>query len=383
MSIICIALLLTLAQTAAALVLAGPDSFRSAYERLHCFDSNWYASIAELGYRCQVERLTEPGYQDNVAFFPGYPLAATALMQLLALPAKVALPLTAQLACFGFWTYFLLLLRRWDVPLRQQVLGLLAVLLYPGAFFLIVGYSESLFVMLVLGYIYWSEARGRLAWLLAALHGIALTATRFVGVAVVGFPVVHGWLQRRRLWPRVLLATVAMLGVLAFFAYCQAKFGRWEAYLRANEAGWRTRGDYFAVLRPSSYRPTWPATPDGAFCPDRFSRNAVPLTALFFAGLLWRESGGLCRNRAALLLIAGLLFYLAIGGKAGNNMGSMLRVLLPVHVVLVLCAVRDSATTCERNFSMRSRVALLALIVVCVCLQGYLVYRFTHGLWVA
>ncbi len=378
-------LLLAFAQTAAVLALSGQSDIRAAYACLSCFDSRWYASIIEEGYHYQPELLTHPGYQANFGFFPGYPLATRAVMSVVPLPAELALPLTAQLACAGFWTYFLLLLRRRRVPASTATVGVLAVLLHPGAFFLVLGYSEALFVLLMLGFLFWSAAPGAGAWFLAALHGFGLTATRYVGLAMTGYPVVREWCgERRRMGWCIVLAGVACLGVVAFFAWCQAAFGRWDLYLRLNEIGWQTHADYFAVFRPESYRPAPLFGPDGAFCPDRFSRNFVPLTTLFFGGLLWREwRCERLRERVGLYVCAGLLFYLAIGGKAGNNMGSMLRIVLPVHVLLVLAAVHQHTSSETTALSARRKWLLAGGGAVALLMQAYLAYRFTHRLWVA
>ena len=72
-----------------------------------------------------------------------------------------ALLITAQLAAWGFWSYFFLFCKRWNISPALQICGALLIAAHPAAFFLVAAYSESLFLMALLGFIYWSTAEGR------------------------------------------------------------------------------------------------------------------------------------------------------------------------------------------------------------------------------
>ena len=93
----------------------------------------------------------------NVAFFPAYPAIAAVLHHLFHLSLYKALLITAQIAAFGFWSYFFLFCDRWKVSPVLQFFGALAILAHPTAFFLVAGYSESLFMMALFGFMYWSN----------------------------------------------------------------------------------------------------------------------------------------------------------------------------------------------------------------------------------
>ena len=108
-----------------------------------------------------------------------------------------ALLITAQLAAWGFWSYFFLFCRRWNISPALQICGALLIAAHPAAFFLIAGYSESLFLMALLGFIYWSIAEGRSAKFWAAVHGIVMSATRIVGIVCAAFPLVRSVFQTR------------------------------------------------------------------------------------------------------------------------------------------------------------------------------------------
>src|SRR5246127_4964960 len=107
----------------------------------------------------------------NVAFFPAYPAIAALFRYGLNIDTGAALLITAQLAAWGFWSYFFLFCRRWNISSALQVCGALLILAHPAAFFLVAGYSESLFLMALLGFLYWSGVESRRARILAALHG--------------------------------------------------------------------------------------------------------------------------------------------------------------------------------------------------------------------
>src|SRR4051794_31926373 len=88
---------------------ATPAKLLVAYTRLVQFDSNWYWCIASEGY--QTEREFQPGKIGNVSFFPGYPLLVRGVHGATGLPWPICLLVVSQLACWGFWTYFLLILQ--------------------------------------------------------------------------------------------------------------------------------------------------------------------------------------------------------------------------------------------------------------------------------
>src|SRR5262249_60120085 len=95
---------------------------------------------------------------------------------------------TSQLACGGFWTVGVLFLQRWRVPAGLAIAGIVALLVQPCAFFLVTGYSESLFLFALLGFLYFAGKPGPLAWALAVPFGFLMTATRIVGLPVATYP---------------------------------------------------------------------------------------------------------------------------------------------------------------------------------------------------
>jgi hypothetical protein len=385
-TVLVVAFLLTLAQVVMASLVGG-------YRGLHQWDSHWYARIAAEGYPDRLPRERE--HMAEVGFFPGYPLAVRLVARATGMPVEQATLAASQLAAWGVWAYVLLFLRRGRVPAALAVAAVLLLAAHPSAFFLVAGYSESLFLCATLGFLYWSNVGGRTGWLIAALHGFVMTATRIVGLPLAAVPLLLALVWAGRRWGDIvragLLCGVASLGALAFFVFCQWQYGRWDAYMYAQVAGWGVAPDYLAVFKASCYRPGLALLlPDGALNPNALSRWALPLTVLLFGGLLLAESrlgrgtdSQGRRQRAGLILAAGVMFYIAASGTAFSGFIGLLRYSYCAHVALVLAAAHLlGQVPAVRELAWRA-LLVLALAVPSAVIQLLLIGQFTHGQWVA
>src|SRR6266850_5080184 len=238
-------LLLTAVQLALAVGLLAPEgSLSDRYESLIQHDSYWFINIVDRGFQTIVPPIDHKVMDvSNVAFFPAYPAIAALFRHGLNIDTGTALLITAQLAAWGFWSYFFLFCKRWSISPALQICGALLIAVHPAAFFLIAAYSESLFLMALLGFIYWSTAEGRYAKFWAVIHGIVMSATRIVGIVCAAFPLVRsvfqtGWrrLVEPRPWfrqetPAIAMTLVASFGALGFFTYSQLRWGHWDIYM--------------------------------------------------------------------------------------------------------------------------------------------------------
>jgi hypothetical protein len=406
-------LVLTLAQLAMAVGLLapeGPVSYR--YSTLIQHDSYWFMNIVDRGYHTIVPPIDHKVMEvSNVAFFPAYPGIAALVRYGLNVDAGNALLITAQLAAWGFWSYFFLFCDRWNLAPALQFFGALLIVTHPAAFFLIAGYSESLFLVALLGFIYWSSADGRAAKVWAALHGILMSATRIVGIMCAAFPVVRsvlakGWdgLRDPRAWvrqyaPAISLMLVATAGALSFFIYCQLRWGEWDIYMLTQTAGWAIVPDYLAVFKPSSYRWLIPALNN----PTEASQMSMTLGALLFVGIVicelvigvrrgWRSRPTAAEvatdwgaTRAGIYFCAATIYYVSVSGVACVDMESMLRYEFCVHALIVLAFLNflrqfRTPPVFARAFGMAA-AALLSAAGLSV--QGWYVWNFTRGNWVA
>ncbi|CAN5530156.1 hypothetical protein BH20VER1_BH20VER1_26130 [soil metagenome] len=376
----------------------GPLSYR--YTTLIQHDSYWFANIIERGYDSILPPIIHKMMEvSNVAFFPAYPAIAGALHHWAGLSVYTALLVTAQAAAWGFWSYFFLFCERWNISPLAQVIGAIAVFAHPTAFFLVAGYSESLFMMALLGFAYWSTTTGRAAWVLAAVHGFAMSATRIVGLPCAALPVVQaffkgGWAGFRNVrgWigqyaKAVSLMLAATLGAVAFFIYCHVRWGRWDLYMLTQEAGWAVYPDYLAVFKLDSYR--WLAPPLND--PTQWSQMTMTVGALFFVVVALCELVPALRRRTAWQSRVGFYFaavvtyFIAVSGVASVNMESMLRYQFCAHALIVLALLHFLAQF--RRPPARLRAIGLAVAVLLSAagmgLQGWWIWNFTRGGWVA
>jgi hypothetical protein len=395
-------LALMLGQTLLACVLSGCTNPADAYRSLFQWDSIWYGKIAELGYPDTVPVELEDMARGG--FFPAFPLLAGWLIQLTGLSVTTGLVLTAQLACWGFWTVVILFFQRWRVPAPLAVAGVVALIVQPCAFFLITGYSESLFLFGLLGFLYFASQPGPLGWALAVPFGFLMTATRIVGLPVATYPIFLAGLilfcdqrEARKTWLAHLtgagaLTFLASLGGVLFFAFCQLRYGHWNMYMINQRLGWGIEPDYLALFKPDIYRGTGPAFVGGLVNPNFLSVAAVPVTIGLFLLLFWAE-GRLAKDlparnwlqRAGFYLCAALMFYIAVSGLGLRLKTSMIRYVFCVHVLLVLAAVHLLTVYALPRGRLRTAVisvggAAAAASAVC---QLMLIHFYTHGEWVA
>ncbi len=397
---IALGLAVTVAQVLLALSFTDPEagSLSDRYRALVQHDSYWFANIIDRGYGTTLPPIDHKEMEvSNVAFFPAYPLATGALRAVTGLDTYAALLVTAQLATWAFWSYFFLFAERWELSAVAQVFGALAILAHPAGFYLVAGYSESLFLAALVGFIYWSTRESRGANALAVAHGALLSATRIVGLPCALFPIVRSictgrrvqsfraWLWRQR--AAVLVSGLSMLGGLAFFAYCQVRWGRWDLYMLTQNAGWGIAPDYLAAFRPGNYRWTLPEY----FEPTRVSQFTSALAGGLFVTIAAGELIAALRGvsgwtrRLGFYFCAAIIYYLSLAGVASVQLESMLRYDLCVHALVVLGLLHFFRQLRDAPVFARA-LAMGVAAVACaggLALQGYYVWNFSQGNWVA
>ena len=120
-------LTVTLLQLAMAVGLLAPEApISDRYSALVQHDSYWFMNIIDRGYQTIVPPIDHKVMEvSNVAFFPAYPVIAALFRFGLDIDSDTALLITAQLAAWGFWSYFFLFCKRWNVPPAVQICGAL------------------------------------------------------------------------------------------------------------------------------------------------------------------------------------------------------------------------------------------------------------------
>ena len=394
-------LLMTLAQIAVAVLLLAPEGpFSYRYSTLVQHDGYWFLNIVDRGYQTIVPPINHKVMEvSNVAFFPAYPALASLLRYCFHLTSENALLITAQISAWGFWSYFFLFCQRWNLSPALRFFGTSLIVAHPAAFFLIAGYSESLFLMALVGFIYWSGADGRSAKIWAALHGMMMSATRIVGIPCAVYPLVRsifvkGWngLRDTRSWlreygPALGLTIVAMFGAALFFIYCQVRWGRWDMYMLTQSAGWSIEPDYLAVFRPSNYRWLVPALNN----PTEMSQMSMTLGAFLFVIVAICELLPAIRRRTnwaerlGIYFCAAVIYYVSVSGVASIDMESMLRYEFCVHALIVLAFLHFLCQFRLPPVPIRALGMAAAVLgsAAGLSVQGWYVWNFTRGNWVA
>lgn len=200
------------------------------------WDGGWYARVIEIGYSY------EPGERSVVAFFPAYPLAASAVRAILGTGTTLNLVLTSNLCFLLAMCVFCAYLyeRTHDVQLSQ--LGVLAAAFWPTSFFFRMAYSESMMLLAVV-LVLWGVQRGWHPLWIAVIVGIG-TATRPVGIALLLPLLVYLWRQYALTAKGLLVSAAALLigcgGILLFCGYLHLRFGDPLAFVEAHHQ-WHVR----------------------------------------------------------------------------------------------------------------------------------------------
>ncbi|MFO1540599.1 MAG: hypothetical protein ACKOTZ_09205 [Chloroflexota bacterium] len=300
------------------------------------WDGWWYASIATTGYHAAP---VIDGYHD-VAFFPLWP--ALLAVGTTVLPVAVAAALLAN----GLFVVAILVAYRAFAPTfgRERTLGGLALLAFgPAAYVFSLGYSESLFLLLV--------ALAFVPALRRPRPGVAFLAslTRLTGPALSAMALAGPLTERRRPTRDELALLVA--GPLAFVAWCAAIAG--------------ITGDPLGYLRGS---PSW------------YAGTGLPTGALSFVAPL------VIPQEAALRLVAGVGLALPLLGTlvllrerrwemAAYCIAALIPTLLfatwssmPRHALVALPAFIALVPATPRRAQLGVTVALLALVATWLAL---------------
>jgi len=251
------------------------------------FDGPHYTHLVERGY------LYSPDKASEVAFFPGYPLAARAVRALTGLTSRMALLVVANALLIVASTLFAIYLRSRGpgtgaTGQPQTHYAIWAFALLPTTFFFRMPYSESMFLAVTFLALLGMERRWPMI-LVATIVGLA-TAVRPVGVGLLMPLAWYAWretlrqtasvddpltltLSRRerelspspltpRPSPLLRLAWVLPLGcwgLLAYMAFQQIEFGDALAFAKT-QTYWRLRPDggiADKALSLASWEPIW------------------------------------------------------------------------------------------------------------------------------
>lgn len=305
------------------------------------WDANWYLGIVTEGYSYRPE---EPDLQQNIVFFPAYPMVVRGAGRLLGgtlVGYSIAGVLISWGAFFGALIYLYTLARE-TLDDDHAVYAQWLVAAYPFALFYGALYTEGLFLLGVTGAFY-HFTKGQ--FVRASIWGLVVGLTRPPGCLVsvpLALIAVSPWLPRSLAgdtnWPRrtprstakaLLAAAMPGIGMLLYSAYIWRLTGNPLAWA-AGHIAWGRKYQGLAALVSDRY--------------DFISRagilgyvDTLPLDLLnglgvvFVLGAAWPVARRLGLAYAAFILIS-ILPPLAVGGLM--SAGRFSSVLFPAFIWL-------------------------------------------------
>ena len=195
---------------------AGP----SWYHQLLQWDSEWYFKIVTEGYRYSVD----PNIEQNIVFYPLYPMLARGLVLTFGVTPSDALLLVSNVAgLLAVVLLFKLVRDEFGDHLALTATALLSF--FPTSVLLSAGYTEPLELLLIVAFFLALE---RKRYLVAALFAGLAVADRSTGIVLLPVLLCEMWLYRDKkpflgvLLPCILVATS---GLWLFMIYLWSAFG--------------------------------------------------------------------------------------------------------------------------------------------------------------
>ena len=219
------------------------DRFWSAgplwYHQLLQWDSEWYFKIVTDGYRYNGD----PTVQQNIVFYPLYPMLARGLAAISGLTPADALLLVSNVAgLLAIVVLFKLVREEFGDQLALATIALLSF--FPASVLLSAGYTEPLALLLIVSFFLVLKRKYYLS--AALLAGLAV-AVRSTGIVLLPVLLWEMWRNRDQkpflpaLLPCVLLATS---GIWLFMIYLWSAFGTpfafcgWAVGFSSKERPW-------------------------------------------------------------------------------------------------------------------------------------------------
>lgn len=286
------------------------------------WDGFWYRLIAQKGYAPPMTELA-------AAWFPLYPMLVRAA-HFVVRDYQVATVLVSN-GCLIAAALLLMRLLRLDYDELVSRRAITFLMFNPVSFFLSSAYTESTFLLLSIGALL-AARQGK--WLIAALSGMCLSATRAPGL-LIGAPLLaeyfvewqkRGGNVRAFFRPHLFLLALAPVGLVAYMLYLYVLRGDFFLPMHAQASGW---GKTLTLPWVSFF---WPRT---------FPSSHVPLyQTIGGAAIILTGAGFFLRLRATYLVYAvtSILFCLSWGTL--EALPRYVSMVFPIYIVLALLSSR-------------------------------------------
>jgi hypothetical protein len=194
------------------------------------WDAGWYLGIATEGYSYAPDPTRQ--FQQNIAFFPAYPMAIRFLSVLFGRQVLWTGVIISLVSFFMALTYFLRLARDLLNNEEQSVTAVTLLAAYPFAVFFSAAYTEALFLLTLMGamhHFHKNELWRAATW--GFLCGLTRPNGSLLSIVLALMAIEPLWDATRRRWTlpppegwnwitrRILAAAAPGFGMLAFSAF--------------------------------------------------------------------------------------------------------------------------------------------------------------------
>ena len=207
-----------------------PSSLLEVWNR---WDTAHYLDIAERGYSS-----TTIGERHlRIVFLPFYPL----LIRLFSFIFKnymLSALIVSNLA-YSFAAYYLYKLVLLDYPKKNAIRAVIYISIFPTSYFLHAAYTESTFLALTIGSLYYARKE---RWFLSSLLGMFATTTRINGIVMVPTLLIEYSLQKgfkiRNIKKDILWQALVPLGLVLYLIINYVTFGDPLKFLHFQKIHW-------------------------------------------------------------------------------------------------------------------------------------------------
>jgi hypothetical protein len=259
---------------------------------------------------------------------------------------------------------------------------------HPASFFLVAGYSESLFLAALLGMIYWMTSHATGSTWIAASHGFILSATRVFGFPLLIIPFLMTKLSGRNIPDKrsVIVAAGTLAGFLSFLVYCQIAFGWALLYFARQTIGWGIHPDYFLILNTRGWTPFFPSLLHSSqWLLGIQSPLSAPILFWLFVVLtviVWKMN---IRDVLPItfLTTGWIRWYLASAALVTLQWRSMIRYGYPVFIcAMFLCGYLIARKKHSKLTSSIFTLAWAACVIGFLILHILNIRSFADGVWI-
>jgi len=317
------------------------------------------------------------GYTNNGAFFPLFSLSIYALSSIFG-SIQTFFPIQYFSALFLSNIYFLfaliVLFKLIKLDYKENVASqtILLLLVFPTSFFFVSIYTESLFLLLSLLSFYF--VRKGNYWK-AGLFGALLTATKFVGIAILPALILEFLIREKivslKLFKQKLLKLLpillAPLGLISYMYYNSFKWGDPFFFVKAQEEFANNRTSSSIILFPQTiiryFKIFFTVSPNQF----EFWVALLELSAFVFASIMLYVAykKGI---RVTYLLFAALCFLIPASTGTFTSIPRYILTMFPIFIALAL---------------IQNNRFKLIYGVVCVMLLFLLLMLFSRGYFVS